>query len=516
MGGDMKNVRVHGLFLRGVALSGLCLGILSLSTSAGAQALPNYDTLNTIPPTQMGRVNPFIAEVMNRRFDRMGIPANDNRRLETITAMRAQARGIAQASTNLAGAGRAIGWAGAALSAYNFAGNLLDSTVSLQDEPALDNGAPISRVNNQLLRSGLRLAGKAPPELFPGSTSDPTRYFAQQTSSTNVFWGMNVRTAAHGMAVRMQIAFAVVDRDGRAWWPGLVSITAGTLGGQPTETFNFTRPAYRDNTGALQPAINYGIQSRPNSTYNVANGAPPRCELGGAEGTANNYACSVLASIDVEGPIPVSAHDAVRTIPSRHALVPAAQEFIAHIIDRLWADAAAQPGFGGAGASYSFGDPITEAEVALARAARPDLYPVAADLAAPMCASCFGGQTVAEVPIPNIAPAPATGTNPGTNPGTGTNPTPPPVVDLGPDPATQLSTPPETTWESIIDPWRIVPPAFVVASEQCPVFTKRLEQFDRDFTIDQHCSLIAEYQTAIAAAALLMWSLLAFGVFMRA
>jgi hypothetical protein len=483
--------------------------------------LPNYSTLDTVPPTQVGRVNPFIAEVMNRRMDRMGIPANDNRRLETITAMRAQARGIAQASSALAGAGRAIGWAGAAIAAYSYTGDLYDrlSAPVLPDSSLfVPNGARVETIDGVTVRQGIRIAGKQYPGLTPaGAAPDSQRWSAQIAGTLIHFVGMPaiIRAPAHAAAIRIQIDNTVTDFNGQLVYPGVTAIIGGQQGGLPTERWEMARRQYRNEQGVMQPASTYNTTSSVNFTYTIPNGAVPReCHDGVATrtGSSGSWACSMLATADVEGLIPVTAHNAVRTLPATLATVPAAGAMIAFIIDQLWQDAAQAPGFGGAGASYSFGDPITEAEVGVARAARPDLYPQVADLAAPMCASCFGGQTVQDVPIPTVAPAPVA--NPGTPPNP--NPTPTPPLDLGPDPGIDApGLPDDVTWADIADPLfnMMAPPQVQLGSGQCPLFT--FNALERDFDTQVLCDFAEQQRAAIGAVFLIAWSIAAAMIIIR-
>jgi hypothetical protein len=490
------------------------------SAPAGAQAVIDYSRIETVPPTQVGKVNAFVAEVMNKRFDRMGIPANDNRRIETIAAMRTQAKGIAQAGSALAGAGRAIGWAGAAISAYGFIGDLMDRAAYIDmstESFGIPAGAPVNVIDGQLMRAGVRISGKDYPTFYPAaaSGSDQYRYQANAGGTTRSFVAMGARGANHGSAISIQVANTVTDYGGNIVYPGIASIIGGISGGYPYETWEMVRRAYRAPvSGVLQAKKSWFVTTTMNVTATAGNGAQA-CSTGVAENLTTSYPCSMLAQSDVEGPVPIAPFDAVRLLPVKLGLANAASSFLAFIIDKLWSNAAAQPGFGGAGASYSYADPITSTEVEAVKAIRPDLYPQMIDLAAPMAQTAFGGNTVTDVPIPATAPAASPSTNPGTGTGTGTT-TAPVTVDLGADPGTTLAAPAETAWSSITDPFKITPPAFTLATEQCPTFSANLPAFSRTVTMDQHCALVEQYASAIGAAMLLAWSLLAFSVVMRA
>jgi hypothetical protein len=194
---------------------------------------------------------------------------------------------------------------------------------------------------------------------------------------------------------------------------------------------------------------------------------------------------------------------------------------IAGLLNRLWSDAAAQPGYDGL--PFPASDPITPAEVKAVQQAAPSAYPRVQDLNHPMCATCYAGHPdVGPVLIPDNGSLPSTSPvftqNPAINPGTGTAP----QLDLGPNPAT-----PQPALEAAPSAASIIAPLFAMfpsldgmtintAGAACPTDSVRVDALDMTLVMDQHCEFAETWRGAIGAAMLAVWTAAAAVVLLRA
>jgi hypothetical protein len=201
-----------------------------------------------------------------------------------------------------------------------------------------------------------------------------------------------------------------------------------------------------------------------------------------------------------------AASTAATRIPAAELAKPMSNEMLAATANVAWKAAATNTG----GLPWSASDPITPADVAEWRASNPSAVPTVGDLTAPIT----NGSAVAVGPsaTPGGSINPSTG--PVTTPGTGTQ------VDLGPNPNTPSpgleATP---TAQQILSPVLNLMPdlkAFAVPAHvgTCP--KPSFVAFDKTYTFDSHCGLVESNRSIIEAAMLLVWSIGAVFIVLRA
>lgn len=200
------------------------------------------------------------------------------------------------------------------------------------------------------------------------------------------------------------------------------------------------------------------------------------------------------------------ASTAATKIPAAELAKPMSNEMLAAAANAAWKAAATNAG----GLPWSASDPITPADVAEWRAANQTAVPTVSDMTAPIT----NGSAVAVGPsaTPGGSPNPSTG--PVATPGTGTQ------VDLGPNPNTPSpgleATP---TAQQILSPVLNLMPdlkAFVVPAHAGTCPKPSFVAFDKTYTFESHCGLVESNRSIIEAAMLLVWSIGAVFIVLRA
>lgn len=185
-------------------------------------------------------------------------------------------------------------------------------------------------------------------------------------------------------------------------------------------------------------------------------------------------------------------------IPDAVMSEPVSDAMLADAANATWKNAADAP------LPWSATNPITPADVAQWRAENPASAPTVADFFAPVS----NGNTVS-LPLPNESPDPSTAT-----PGTGQ------TVDLGPDPNTPPPTlEPTPTAAMILAPILGLLPDFRAFSlpahnSQCP--EPSFSVFGESYVISSHCDLIEEIRSPLQAVMLLLWTIVAAFIVLRA
>ena len=207
----------------------------------------------------------------------------------------------------------------------------------------------------------------------------------------------------------------------------------------------------------------------------------------------------------------MTAQEAISELTPGELAKPVNPELVAGMADKLWRDAAAQPGY--SGLPYQASDPITAADVDAWRQANPQAYPTVAEFVKP--------QTMANSPFTlPTSTTPVTSADPAA-PGVGTNPAASqPQQNLGTDPgigAPSLESTP--TAEQILKPIFDVMPGF--KSFAMPAHTgtcpqPEFEALGQRFVMDQHCVLLDQNRSTLQAVMAAVWLLVAAFTVLRA
>lgn len=189
--------------------------------------------------------------------------------------------------------------------------------------------------------------------------------------------------------------------------------------------------------------------------------------------------------------------DAVSDLPVAVLEQPVSDKMLADAVNASWKAAIRDAG----GLPWAVSDPITPADVAQWKKDNPTLVPTVGDFLAPVSSG-----TTVPIGTPSTGPAPS--------PGTGTD------IDLGPDPNTPAPIlEPTPTAAEIISPLVGLMPdlkAFSIPAHTstCPI--PSFSAFGRSYMIDSHCALIDNSRSVIEAAMLLVWSIGAIFIVLRA
>ena len=202
----------------------------------------------------------------------------------------------------------------------------------------------------------------------------------------------------------------------------------------------------------------------------------------------------------------VSASTAATKIPPAELAKPMSNEMLAAAANAAWKAAATNAG----GLPWSASDPITPADVAEWRAQNPSSVPTVGDMTAPITT----GSTVSVGPGATPGGSTNPNTGPATTPGSGTQ------VDLGPNPNTPSpgleATP---TAQQILSPVLNLMPdlkAFSVPVHNASCPKSSFVAFGKTYTFESHCGLVESNRSIIEAAMLLVWSIWAAFIVLRA
>jgi hypothetical protein len=212
-------------------------------------------------------------------------------------------------------------------------------------------------------------------------------------------------------------------------------------------------------------------------------------------------------------PIPTtlgnSVQSAVNHIPATDMARPLNPAIVAATANRLWQQAAAQPGY--EGAPYPVSNPITTAEAAAYQQANPQTWPTVANFVEPRPATVANNvalpySTSTTTPVPTTfttAPNPAT-----TQPSTVAD-----QVNLGRDPNTAAPTLENTpTAQQILNPILNLVPSLKSFSASTPTGVcpqPSLHLFGQTQTFTAHCTIFENNKATMQAAMTFAWALIA-------
>lgn len=255
-------------------------------------------------------------------------------------------------------------------------------------------------------------------------------------------------------------------------------------------------------TGISQPPSNDGVFM----CQKTVDAAVAACKADKNSSPVSTYlakAGMTQSSSPSGGLTKVKPADAVADIPASEAAKPVSNELLAAAANAAWkAMANANSGF-----PWSASDPITPADVAAWKASNPDIVPTVGDAVSTVAAS--GSSSVV---IPQQGAGSQTG--PGTSEGTGTK------IDLGPNPNVPFPTLESTpTANQILDPaFNLMPDIknFAVPSHTSTCPKPSFTVFGKAYSVSSHCGLIDDNRSVIEAAMLLVWSITALFIVLRA
>ena len=238
-----------------------------------------------------------------------------------------------------------------------------------------------------------------------------------------------------------------------------------------------------------------------------ASGAPGSCQPGYVY---QNSGC-VAAPSQTPADAKVSAQAAINNLPASELTKPLNPQVVASLADRLWQDAAAQPGY--AGLPYVASDPIAASDVDAWRQANPASWPTVQDYVAPQPANSSPWSlpsnptsTTQDTSVP---------TSPSTNPASQNA-----LQNLGPDPgigAPALEATP--TAQQILAPilglladFR----AFVVPAHESTCPKPTFQVFGKSIVMDAHCNIAEQQRTTLYAVMAAVWLLAGALIVLRA
>jgi hypothetical protein len=200
----------------------------------------------------------------------------------------------------------------------------------------------------------------------------------------------------------------------------------------------------------------------------------------------------------------ITPKQAIIDTPASQGTVKLSDAQIAALVNAVWKLAQQN-----APIPYSSSDPVTPGDVASWRSANPQLAPTVGNLFEPI--TSVGSDTV-PIPLPG---EPGSGTTPG-GPGQ--------TIDLGPDPGIKAPNLDETpTATSILAPiFNLMPDlrSFVMPahSSTCPVLVFDMVSFHGGWywTMNSHCNLVDSNRNLISVAMILIWTLTAAFIILKA
>ncbi|WP_170252953.1 hypothetical protein [Vogesella mureinivorans] len=433
-----------------------------------------------LPVTPMQRT---LSGVIQQKMFKRGFAANDPRFGATIDLVSSGTASVAGATAAavVAGAITAPAWVSVAVAAG--VGVVVTAAVSLaingvvdwlfSDNPT-DSTPIIQKVKQQPVGKGLLAGGP--------------------------YWQSSI-LGIYGSDAMSPIQTAVAIN-----WPADVTSTYEI--GTCTSTSNPTKTTclitrINKSTGYKQTGY-----AAIGATY-YPSGAPGTCQPGYVFRNSSCIPVPALNAAPQESK--VSIQQAIDNLSSEERAKPLNPEIVAPLADKLWRDAAAQPGY--SGVPYLANDPITSADVEAWRQANPQGWPSVSDFIAPQPVSNspwkLPATPTATTQDPTIA------TSPSTNPAANN-----PQQNLGSDPgigSPNLETTP--TAQQILQPILDLLPdfrSFVMPSHQaaCPKAT--FDAFGRSMTMDVHCKISEEQRAALQAVMVAVWGLAAAFIILRA
>lgn len=265
--------------------------------------------------------------------------------------------------------------------------------------------------------------------------------------------------------------------------------------------------------GVTVGAVCYDPGNKNNTLQNIYlhQNSPYNCDSGFSY---SGGSCKTLTAPNATpGVITKTPAEAADDLTPEQLAAPVKPQLIADVVNQMWQQAAAQPGY--QGLPYVYSDPVTAADVEAWRSANPSSYPTVGDAVSPAVNPATGTVTL---PQPGAGTSPA----PGTQPGIPTAPEGSPQLDLGLDPgigSPNLEATP--TGAQILEPLtRLFPDLrnFQVPAHQaeCPRPVFDLAVIGQQVQMDAHCTISEDVRGPLYNASLLAWVLAALFIVLSA
>jgi hypothetical protein len=476
------------------------MAVNALPAKAFAQAEPVYS------PSSPPKTNNVLDRIMGNRVLRLQAAndehANDNQKVaRTRPALGRAATRFANVAKVGAAASRALGWGAVIMAALELGQHFLGDQ---EQAPVIINGPLPGQSGSRVVAPGSFIP--AFPTLKAGDANDE---FMRGTS-----WPLDPsESGAFGCVGATWLAFMTCYNHNINESYGQGSDQSrppfGILTVAPDGHGIVRRAAWYNGAGEFLAAITktaVSVQTRA-SLYN---GAECKSGMWDKDGCELAPLGGYIAAMDVHSPIP-----RLFPVTPQNLNAPVAPKVMADLLNKLWSNAAAQPGYDGL--PFNSADPVTEAEARAVLNANPALWPSVGELNNPACPTCYAGQEIA-INIPENGSLPST--DPGYQPVPGTSPGTSPTLDLGPNPATPqpaLETAPSAA--SIIEPLFSWFPGLTsltvnVGGASCP--TDTVNVLDTQLVLDQHCAMMEQHRALIGAVMLAVWTMAAAVVLLRA
>lgn len=435
-------------------------------------------------------VSQFVGNTVAQAAIQRGFAANDPRIHATMYSIGQRAVGVAAgAGGGLLVAGSVPAWATV------IAGLAIGTAVSL----AVDKAVSWLFGTNDVTPSGFPVTGPQPVGTTAGGLGHVGHIWDPATNSLKLVYAADPYTALSGM-FRCE--------------------GTGTYFCSTASTKYYIKQCTPNSGGTSSNCSIYSLYV-PNgsssyvTSYSVGTGTTPstcpagQVSLQGSAGciTAPAIATNPNDSTNNQNGVAVPMSTAASKLPPDISSAPFSYGSMADMINNLWQQAAAQPGY--AGVPYDSSRPVTAAQVQIAAQANPSGYPSVAAVVSPVPNPSTG-----LVPAPNGTPV----TSP--TPDTSTNPSTQPQTNLGPDPnigAPSLEATP--TAQQIVGPLLSLLPDFKsysVPAHQAECPKPAFEVFGQIKVMDQHCTLFEGQRSNLYAACMLAFALVALFIVLSA
>lgn len=444
-----------------------------------------------------GAMNHEIEALMLARLSRMGIAADSAAGQATIAGLSSAGVDLAIGAGALLVAGTPIGWGGL----------LIGAAIAAAGTYALADADKVKfTLNPDKTVSPLADGHTHFPALEPYNPIDPNPCFA---IFDHTFGAPSVCASTAIGAMHALAQWYTKLTNGGARPPPYIYFPADGYGGVYVCGLTRLCSVFHPTTEYWDVSINFDAFRHKNMICDdgaTAFGDDPGHEFDNCMPLDND---AFLVPNDQGGRL--GAYDYPGTITEPGLDEPVSPWVLAKLLNKLWSDASARTGY--AGVPYSLSDPITEADAAALKTAKPADWPTVRDLTALLGPNTVAGQQNMTVPIAGTAPT--SGTGGATAPGATTTV----KLDLGVAPTVAEPTLPETTIDKIIDPTFGYFPSVKAmqlnfASGVCP--RPGFDVWNKHWVIESHCAFLENFRAEIGALFLAVWTICAGIVLLKA
>lgn len=321
-----------------------------------------------------------------------------------------------------------------------------------------------------------------------GSSSSTVQANQPKYWSTSVDWGQYGICGSGESCAALNIDFKI--RTGQCFGGTYGAVSGSFSNGSDGNVVGYSGASQNSNGSWCYGAASYGPISSGVTITNCGSGQ---------YFNLSTASCTSGATTNVTQPQQsqkMSPEQAYAQMTPAEKAQPLTASDLAPLIDKLWRDAAAQPGY--QGVPYSYSNPVTTSDVSAWQQANPSVQPTVGDLMQPQT-----NATSTDVSAnPWTMQSPTAQTSP-TTPTSPTSPTQPTVnLDLGPNPNIgEPGIPEPPTGQQILQPLLDIVNPFKSISfnnaGQCPTYT--LDVLGHHYVMDTHCTMLAQHESAIRA-----------------